>query len=319
MENSEPLVSVCMPAYNAEKYIIEAANSILLQTYRHLELIIVNDGSTDGTAEKLAKITDARLKLIHQPNQGQCSAANVAFQSSKGALIKFMDADDIISPRFIELQVARLSKRRDAIVSASWGRFYNDDLATFKLSKEDVWRNLPGDEWLVKSWRQGSSMMQCALWLIPRVILEKSGLWDETLSLINDLDFFTRVILNCNEVLFEADAVLYYRSGIPGSLSDTKSFISANSAFRSVDQATGNLLKIRADSAAKLSCANTWQQLIYTLYPQYPQLVALAEQRVSELNGADIPYVTGGWSGLLLKAFHWKTVKQIKKIINSMR
>ena len=106
---------------------------------------------------------------------------------------------------------------------------------------------------------------------------------------------------------------MYYRSGIAGSLSDRKSFVAAKSAFKSIDQATRNLLKVRADSAAQLSCANTWQELIFSIYPQYPQLVNLAEQRVSELNGADIPYVTSGLSGFLLKIFHWKTVKLIKK------
>jgi glycosyltransferase involved in cell wall biosynthesis len=304
-----------MPAYNAGKYIMETINSIVNQSYEQWELIIVNDGSTDHTAQELEKANDHRIKIYHQGNKGQCTAANFAFQQSKGSIIKFMDADDLISPDFIEAQVKLLEGKDDIVISAAWGRFYNDDLSTFKLSTEAVWCNLPGHEWLVRSWKGASSMMQCALWLIPRKILEKSGLWDETLSLINDFDFFTRVLLNSKEVLFEQHAVLYYRSGISGSLSDTKSVKSIESAFKSIDQATKNLFKVRMDKEARLSCANTWQQLIYMVYPQHKSIIAEAEKRVKYFGGSDLPYTSGGWSGFLLKIFNWKVVKHLKLIL----
>ena len=308
-----PLVSVCMPAYNAEKYIIAAIESVLGQTYPNIELIVMNDGSTDGTAAELEKITDSRLKVLHQPNKGQCAAANAAFRASTGDLIKFMDADDLISPGFIAAQVSRLGGRTDAVASAAWGRFYDDDLTTFSLRRDKTWRDLPATEWLVQSWGDGSSMMQCALWLIPREVLAKSGLWDESLNLINDLDFFTRVLLSVGDVLFAGDAVLYYRSGISGSLSDTKSDAALDSAFRSMDSALRNLLAAANTPQTRLACANMWQNFIYMLYPRQPAMIEYAERHIKDWGGANIPFPAGGITRALLPFLGWKLIKRVKK------
>ncbi|OOQ58361.1 hypothetical protein BC343_10505 [Mucilaginibacter pedocola] len=308
-----------MPAYNAEKYITEAVQSVLGQTYPYIQLIVVNDGSADGTAEQLAKITDSRLTVIHQENKGQCAAANAAYKAATGHLIKFMDADDMISPTFIQKQVERLGNRTDAVASAAWGRFYNDDLATFKLNPEEVWQDMPPDEWLAMAWGSGASMMQCALWLIPRPILERSGLWDESLSLINDFDFFARVLLAGKQVLFERDAILYYRSGISGSLSDTKSAESLKSAFRSIEKGTGSLLAVNNSKRMQQACANVWQSYIYNFYPAVPQLIKRAEANVKLLGGANLKYHAGGLTKLLMPVVGWKLMAGIKQAYNRLR
>ncbi|RZK60383.1 MAG: glycosyltransferase family 2 protein [Pedobacter sp.] len=314
---SNAMVSICMPAYNAGKYIAEAINSVLSQSYERLELIVVNDGSTDNTAEILHQVRDKRVKIFHQSNKGQSSAANTAFELSSGSLIKFMDADDIISLSFIENQVKCISGRKDAIVSASWGRFYNNDLSTFKLNPETVWKNMESTDWLTESWRYGNSMMQCALWLIPRQILDKSGLWDKDLNLINDFDFFSRVILNSSEVLFEKEAILFYRSGISGSLSDSKSETAIRSAFKSIEKATRSLLSYREDKDTLLACANTWQQFAYTLYPKHKNLLKAVEYKICELGGSDIGFKAGKLGDLFIKIFNWKTFLLIQSIIKN--
>ncbi|RYE47757.1 MAG: glycosyltransferase family 2 protein, partial [Sphingobacteriales bacterium] len=197
-----PLVSVCIPAFNAERYISASLNSVLGQSYPNLEIIVVDDGSTDGTATVLNEYKKIQnICVVHQKNKGQCAAVNEAFRRSNGEYIKFFDADDLLSPDFISNQVSRLEGRKDAIASASWGRFQGNDLESFSLQKEDVYQDLQPMDWLVKSLENGPNMMQCGLWLIPREILAISGLWDERLSLINDFDFFIRVILASQKVL----------------------------------------------------------------------------------------------------------------------
>jgi glycosyltransferase involved in cell wall biosynthesis len=315
MEEVTPLVSICMPAYNAGKYISEAVNSVLEQSYKNLELVIVNDGSTDDTAEQLKKITDSRVTVYEQENRGQSAAANVAYSKSSGSLIKFMDADDIISQMFIEKQVKRIGTRDDVIVSAAWGRFYNDDINTFKLSPETVWRDMTPQQWLIASWENANAMMQCALWLIPRKILDLSGLWDENISLINDLDFFTRVLLSSKQVLFEEDAVLYYRSGLYNSLSGTKDRKAILSAFTSMDNAINNLLRTGKSAQAMKACANVWQHFIYDTYPQHPDLVAAVEKRVAELGGSSLKFKCGGFTKILVAPFGWKAAKRIKNML----
>lgn len=101
-----PLVSVVMPAYNAENYIEDAVNSILNQTYGNFEFIIIDDGSTDRTVEILKKFTDIRIKLIsHEQNEGNYPARNKGCRLAKGKYIAVMDADDIAFSERLAIQV----------------------------------------------------------------------------------------------------------------------------------------------------------------------------------------------------------------------
>ena len=107
-----PTVSVLIATYNSEKYIDEAIESVLQQTLRDFELIVVNDGSTDGTREQLRKYEEMpRITIIDQQNSGPAAARNRAFQASTGEFIAILDADDRNHPARLEIQSQRL--RRD--------------------------------------------------------------------------------------------------------------------------------------------------------------------------------------------------------------
>jgi glycosyltransferase involved in cell wall biosynthesis len=313
-----PLVSVCMPAYNADKYVRDAIFSVLNQTYTNLELIVINDGSVDDTAAVINSISHSKLKVIHQTNQGQCAAANAAFRHSKGDLIKFMDADDLISPNFIEEQVRILSGSKTDIVSAAWGRFYNDDLDTFRLSPQVVWKDMHPVNWLTESWMEADAMMQCAIWLIPREILNRSGLWDTELSLINDLEFFTRVLLCSEAVRFSPTSILYYRSGVANSLSSQLSDEAVMSAYSSIEKATSLLSNVSNCPETLKACANVWMQFLYDHYPKHITLTKSAEKRVKELGGSDLQYKANGITKALLTVLPWKFVKRLKRSVNQI-
>ena len=102
------LVSIMMPAYNAEQYIGQAIESVLAQTYVHWELILVNDGSTDGTVAIATRYTDPRIKLIHQVNGGESAARNTALEKMTGEFVAFLDADDVYLPDHLEAAVGYL-------------------------------------------------------------------------------------------------------------------------------------------------------------------------------------------------------------------
>jgi glycosyltransferase involved in cell wall biosynthesis len=112
---TNPLVSVVMPAFNVETYIVEAIDSILAQTYRHWEIIVVNDGSTDSTAALAERYAsrDARIRVHHQNNGGIAKARNVGWRLARGGYIAWMDADDVALPRRLELQVEFLKRNSD--------------------------------------------------------------------------------------------------------------------------------------------------------------------------------------------------------------
>lgn len=118
-----PLVSVIIPAYNAEAFIQRTIESVLQQTYTNLEVIVVDDGSTDHTAEIVQKLaqTDSRLKFIQQPNSGVAAARNLAIEKSQGEFVAPIDADDIWYPTNIEKQVQCMLRSPHSVgVVYSW-------------------------------------------------------------------------------------------------------------------------------------------------------------------------------------------------------
>lgn len=305
-----PLVSICIPAYNAEAHIAATLNSVYGQSYQNIEIIVVNDGSTDATLEILQNNQKSNLRIINQKNRGQCSAANEAFKASKGKYIKFFDADDILSENFIENQLKTLKGRSDAIAAAAWGRFFNNDITTFCLNPEVVWKDMKPIEWLLGS-LNGSNMMQCALWLIPREILEKSGLWNEKLSLINDFDFFIRVLLSSKEILFTSNAILYYRSGIESSLSNSKSHEAYQSAFLSTELGVKKILSYENSNRTRQVCANAFQSWCYEFYPQEKKLYCKGKSWVKKLGGSKLKYPAGGKTQFFVSILGWKLTKKI--------
>ena len=113
MNEHQPLVSIITPAYNAEKYIKETIESVLGQTYKNWELIVVNDGSTDDTEEIIRSFDDPRVVLLSQKNSGVSSARNLGIQSSKGEYITFLDADDVLPPESLSVRVQYLESHPD--------------------------------------------------------------------------------------------------------------------------------------------------------------------------------------------------------------
>lgn len=105
------LVSVVIPSYNRAYCIADSVQSVLEQTYKNLEVIVVDDGSTDNTEEVVTAITDNRVRYVRQQNAGACVARNCGVDLAKGSLIAFHDSDDLFLPRKLERQIATLHKK----------------------------------------------------------------------------------------------------------------------------------------------------------------------------------------------------------------
>jgi glycosyltransferase involved in cell wall biosynthesis len=103
-DQSHPLVSVIVPVFNGEKYIFAAIDSIMGQTYHPLEILVINDGSTDETEKRLSAFGSA-VQIFEQPNQGPPSALNKGLSHAAGRFIAFLDADDLWSPQKLSIQV----------------------------------------------------------------------------------------------------------------------------------------------------------------------------------------------------------------------
>lgn len=228
-----------------------------------------------------------------------------------------MDADDLIDPDFINYQLNKIIHYPGCIASSKWGRFYHNDISTFKLSPEKVWKDLPGIDWLVESLvDSGGNMMQPGIFLVPRNIIEKAGPWNESLSLIDDFDFMVRVISNSSYVLFCEEAVLMYRSGLPNSLSAKNSDKHMESAYNSLRLGVDCILKVRDDAVSRLACANTYKRWSYNFYPFHKDLYNKLENEIDKLGGSEVNIIGGKLFNVLSKLLGWKIAKKFKIFIS---
>ena len=287
MSNARPLVSVLIPAYNARPYVAAALDSVLAQTWRPIEVIAVNDSSTDGTTAILDSYRARGVQVIEQSNAGAAAARNRALTNAHGKYVLFLDADDLIGPEHIELLLARLAPDEDYIAMGEWDRF-NSDPKESRFPSRPSYRDSSGVDWLVKDWIDGQPMTQCGAFLVPRKLLDRVGGWDEQLTLTDDFEFFARLLSRSEGIRFAPGAFLYYRSGIEKSLSGSNSRKAVESQLRSLMLGTSHLLDAKADANTRLACANMLRQFEYEHYPYHPELRRQAKARVQELGGARV-------------------------------
>lgn len=131
------LISVIIPVYNVEKYLEECLRSVIAQTYSHLEIILVNDGSTDSSPEICDAYAqkDSRVQVIHKKNGGLSDARNEGIQISNGSFITFIDSDDIVIPDFIEKMLGAALAIKAEVVECNFQKFYDEDLS-FSIKNE---------------------------------------------------------------------------------------------------------------------------------------------------------------------------------------
>jgi glycosyltransferase involved in cell wall biosynthesis len=167
---AEPRVSFLMAVHDGEAYLDEAIQSILSQTFSDFEFIIINDGSTDGTAAIIDRYRreDGRLRVYAQPNRGLVAALNRGLELACGEYVARMDADDVSLPERIAEQVAFLDEHPDVGICGTW-------IETFGTSSGDV-RRYPADDATIRSWLLFESVLAHPSIVMRRALLVKTGL-----------------------------------------------------------------------------------------------------------------------------------------------
>jgi len=275
------MISVIIPAYNAERWIDQTIRSVTTQTWKDVEIIVVDDGSTDRTAE-IASGSDAeRVRVIRQSNSGSGAARNRGLSEARGEFIQFLDADDILGPDKLARQMEALGKNRaGSIASCAWGRFTGEPESA-EFPDEPVWHVEDPVEWLVRS-LDGGGMMQPGAWLTPRSIIDAAGPWNESLTLHDDGEYFTRVLLKASRNVFVPEARVFYRD-VEGSLSRDRSRTAIESAFAVCRLRGEHLLAIRDDKAAKRAIATQYAQFAYEHGEAAPDLAIEALKAIEDL------------------------------------
>ncbi len=222
-----PLISIIIPAFNAREWIGSILDAIVGQSHPEWECIVIDDGSIDGTGDRVRRRgdSDSRIRLIRQHNAGQSAAINLGVRESRGNFIKIVDADDWINPGHLESQIRSLEGTEEIVSCCSWGYFRaGPESAAGRVEHVDRDYDDPL-EWLVDSLTRDEGMMGGWRWLIPRRVWEKCGGYDERLSLNNYFDFSIRLLLASKGVRFAPDAIYGYRKGVAGALSQTISMV----------------------------------------------------------------------------------------------
>jgi glycosyltransferase involved in cell wall biosynthesis len=305
-----PLVSVLIPCFNAEKYIGGTLDSVFRQTWPEIEVIVVNDGSTDRSLDEINRFASPRLTVLDQENRGQTAALNAALSRARGDFIQYLDADDLISPNKVEVQLERLINRPRCVATAAWGRFqgHPDDV---RFQRETVSRDLAAIEWLALSRYDALAMMFPALWLVPRPLAMEAGPWHEELTLNNDAEYFTRVLLRSEAVLFCEEARCYYRV-VPGSLSGHKSPAAWRSQFKVIDLCE-RYVRTREDSdRIRYGFAQSWQHLAHGCFPYDSALAEAALARARSLHAVRIRPNGGFRFRVLSRLIGWRAARRLQ-------
>ena len=200
-------MSVLVPAYNAMDFLPETIASVLAQTYRNFELIIVNDGSTDTTEDWVKGLSDPRIKLISQENKGLSGARNTGLLHAKGQYIAFIDADDLWSPTKLEKQVRKLDNSPAVGLVYSWIALIDE---TGEMQGKLRKNRASGDVWIDLTIH---NIVECgSVALVRRECFDRVGLFDETLpfSCSEDWDMWLRIAAYYPFELIE-EPLVYYR------------------------------------------------------------------------------------------------------------
>ncbi len=254
MNPNLPLVSVLMPLFNKEQYIAEAITSVLNQTYQNIELIVVDDGSTDDGFNIALKFASENVHVYKQANQGASEARNKAFSLSKGDFIQYLDADDLLDSNKIEEQVKRIYDKPGTIATAHWQYFAqhieedrHDENAILMHDFDDM------TDFLLKITRRGFPIHA---WLIPREAIIKAGQWDKSIYIFEDRDFYLRLMPLVKSVIFCERAFCYYRMPQKGrNLSVRRDEQVLIGSLKYIDNAEKSFFKIQNEEAKQtLAC-----------------------------------------------------------------
>lgn len=321
--DNNPLVSVIIPLYNAEKYIAETIQNVLEQTYQPIEVIIIDDGSTDKSPSIAKLFEGENVKVFSQTNKGASAARNYGLKEAKGAFIQFLDADDLLSADKIEVQVAILrSNDLTQVCFCNTVHFFDgDNHKNSTVNKTDLPYLTDYDkpvDLLMNlysgGWKWG--MITIHSWLTPSDLIKKAGYWNESLTVDDDGEFFCRVLLFSSGVKFSRAGTNYYRKY--KSKKSLSSMVS-ESAYKSGLEA----IKLKEKILNEKVSPEIWQkaisyqyfQMATSAFPYYKEISTEALLKVQKFGFKHRAPVLGGLITETIKLiFGWKVAKLFIKL-----
>jgi glycosyltransferase involved in cell wall biosynthesis len=286
MSHQSPLVSILIPAYNAELWISDTIESAVAQTWARKEIVIIDDGSTDRTVEIARRFESGTLKVVSQQNQGAAAARNAALANCQGDYIQWLDADDLLAPDKVAAQMQIVERGADAseLLSSAWAYFmYRTQSAVF--TPTPLWQDLSPVEWMCRKWSHNLHM-QTATWLASRKLLDAAGPWNTSLLGDDDGEYFSRVLMASRGVRFTADAKVFYRVVGTNRLSYIgQSSRKLEAQYNGMQMQIGYVRAIDDSPAVRAAVVKYLQTWLPHFHPERPDLVAQMHAFAKELGG----------------------------------
>ncbi|WP_194778583.1 glycosyltransferase family 2 protein [Pararhodonellum marinum] len=312
----DQLVSIIIPVYNKVAFVRETLESALGQTYPNVEIVLVDDGSSDGSYEILkeyfAKYPD-KIQLINQKNQGVSVAINVGIAAAKGEYIQFLDADDLLSADKIEKQINLLECQPESTISTcEWQIFHQNPNKAMSIPYQ-VFQDFDSGLDLVLTFWNYQEMLQPASYLSHRTLIKNAGLWDESLTINQDGEFFIRVLTRAEKVLFEPNGKVFYRKPGEYNVSQQKSEKAMASLLESIQSYKKEIGNLEDSQRVRIALKKVYQKFIYDVFPQFPDLIKQAEAHIHSLGPLPKTQIGGPKFQLLSKLVGFKNAIRLKR------
>lgn len=322
--SGQQLVSVIVPCFNAERWIGQCLQSVVAQTYQPVETIVVDDGSQDNSLATVERFQRYGVRIVRQSNRGAPIARNVGLANSKGGFIQFLDADDLLSPEKIEMQVRALEQAPD-YVSVSATMYFRDGTSPDAGRLDGGWPLVDTDdpvEWLIELMDpQRAAMVQPGSWLVPRSVCERAGEWRSYRALDDDGEYFCRVVLASRGIRRSRGGHNYYRQYFLGaSLSAAVSPQMLWGGFFSLQERANHLLRRSNDPRLRRFLAGRFVERAVMAYPFCPQVTEAALSQARSLGGSDFfPSLGGRRIELIRSLFGWRIARRVSAISRALR
>ncbi|KQC02425.1 glycosyltransferase family 2 protein [Pedobacter sp. Hv1] len=318
MKVQQPLVSIIIPVYNKAEYIEQTIQSALNQTWTNIEIIIVDDESTDNSLAIAKKYENETIHIFNQPNNGASSARNLGLKKAKGDYIQFLDADDLISPDKIESQLKSLENTIDTVATCSTIFFFDgeDHLINQPAETELDFLFSTNDPlgFLINLYGGNgpAAMVTIHSWLTPIQVINRAGFWDETLSVDDDGEYFCRVVLASAGITYTPAVFNYYRKFKNGiNLSIRRDHEACLSMVKAITSKHQHLLNYNSDKKQVIDymmAKHYWDIAIYA-YPQYKDISEYCVKKAKDLGLKLFSYGSTKKGKLISKIFGWRFAK----------
>lgn len=273
-----PLVSIIIPVYNRGSLIGETLDTLIAQTYKYWECIIIDDGSVDNTVAIVNSYVqyENRFKFYERPEtrkNGASSCRNFGLEQAKGELIQYLDSDDLLAKNKLEEQVKLYEPGTLSLFTCMWGGFEeSSDLSKRFKYKYHSYKNFRPGKRLLGTFGKYNEFFPLHVYLTPKVLIERSGSWNEDLTNNDDAEFFARVILNSSRIRFSDRTSVFYRYNSSNNLSEINTPEKLESAIKSWRLIELNIMKA-GSSNALLYSKNGKLNLLNASQSRFPEVV----------------------------------------------